>query len=217
MKFKNHTDAGLQLADILRKKFNTDQNIIVIALPRGGVPVAYQVARKFKAPLDLAVTRKLGAPYNPEFGFGAIAPDNIMVLNNESVNALQLSEDEIREIAEKEIQEMNRRIKKYRGTEESPDVESKTAIIVDDGAATGATAIAAIEYIKRLNPKKIVAAFPVCSKESAEEIKEIVDEFICIHQPEEFNAVGEWYENFAQVTDDQVIELMEQNNNALYY
>lgn len=208
MKFYDHTDAGIQLAEKLKKRYSRNQNLIVIALPRGGVPVGFQVAQTLGAPLDIVVTRKLRTDLAPEFGFGAISPDNEIIIDSESVKMLELTEEMIRYIIKQEKKELQRRMNKYRGNSDYPDVKGKIVILVDDGVATGMTSIAAIQFLKKLKPQKIVAAFPVCAADAAKEISAIVDEFICLYIPEEFHAVGAWYENFSQISDEEVINLL---------
>lgn len=204
--FKDRLDAGSQLAENL-KEFE-GENTCIFALPRGGVPVAYKVYKKIGGQLDVAVVRKLGVPRHEEFAFGAIAPNNIEIINKEVIKALDLSEKQIDKVKEKEFKELKRRLEKYRNSIEYSSLNDKTALIIDDGIATGSTMKAAIEFIKSLKPKKLIVAVPVSSKEAADNISSLVDEFFCLNVPSVFNAVGEWYENFSQTSDDEVIEYL---------
>jgi len=206
MRFKDRTYAGRQLAELLSTYKN--HNPYIFALPRGGVPVGYEIAKKLDAPLDIVVVRKLGVPFNPELGFGAIAPGEIVITNDELISAFDISDKEIEYIKAKEKAEMDRRIKMYRGDNIMPDLTSKTAILVDDGIATGLTARAAIRFIKNYNPKIIVVAAPVCAPDSLQELKAEADDVVCIDAPFDFRAVAEWYREFPQVSDDSVVAIM---------
>lgn len=207
MLYKDRSDAGLQLAEKLRKY--TDEKPIILALPRGGVILGYEVAKALKAPLDVVVPRKIGAPFHPEFGVGAIAPHGICILNSQTINLLRISESEIDEIIELETLEMNRRIKLYRKDLPPLDLNGKTVIVVDDGIATGVSTKAAIMSIKTMNPKKIILAVPVCPPETAAKFREEVDEFLCLEEPPDFYAVSVYYNNFEQISDAEVITLLE--------
>jgi putative phosphoribosyl transferase len=207
--FRDRHDAGRQLVEhLMRYK---DENPVVLALPRGGVAVGYEIARALGAPLDVIVARKIGAPFQPEFGIGAIAPGGVRVIDERSVRALGISPDELEEITARESEEMTRRIQEYRGLDASgsmPDVRDRTVILVDDGLATGVTARAAIMAIKQERPRRLVLAMPVCAPQTAEALRAEVNEVVCLALPEDFRAVGLWYENFEQLTDEQVIELL---------
>jgi len=207
MLYKDRQDAGRQLAEILRKYKNEEP--VIIALPRGGVVLGYEVAKELKAPLDVITPRKIGAPFHPEFGVGAIAPFGIQVLDIETINRLRISEDEIQEIIELETNEMNRRTNLYRKDLPPLDLKEKTVIVVDDGIATGVSTKAAIRSIKKMQPKKIILAVPVCPQDAAEKFKHEVDEFICLYAPFDFYAVGAFYDDFRQISDSEVIELLE--------
>lgn len=206
MLFRDRADAGRRLAERLTH-LRTEEPI-VLALPRGGVTVGYEVARALGAPLDVIVARKLGAPFQPELGIGAIAPGGVRVLNEEAVRWLGISEAEIARIAERESREMERRIRLYRGDQPMPDLRGRTVILVDDGIATGVTTRAAIESVRQSRPQKLVLAVPVCAAETSDILQQEVDEFICLSTPTEFIAVGVWYENFTQVSDEEVIQLL---------
>lgn len=204
--FKDRSDAGAQLAERLLK-YKKEQPLI-LALPRGGVEVAAVVAQKLHAPLDVVVARKLGAPFNPEFGIGAIATGNTLVLDSESVASLGISQQELQEIIDRETAEMERRIDLYRGNRHAPNVADKTVILVDDGLATGVTAKAAIASIRLGNPRKLILAIPVAAADTSGQIREQVDDLVCLHKPKHFMAVGLWYEKFEQLSDQDVINYL---------
>ena len=207
MIYKNRQDAGRQLAEKLMKF--KDENPIIIALPRGGVVTGYEAAKMLHAPLDVMITRKLGAPFQPELAIGAIAPNDVRILNLDAIRFLGISKDEMEEIIRRETKEMHRRIKLYRGDLPPLDLSGKTVIIVDDGLATGVTAGVAVLSIKQMTPEKIILAVPVSPIDTAEKFREEVDEFICLSEPPDFFAVGQYYDDFAQVTDEEVISLLE--------
>jgi putative phosphoribosyl transferase len=207
MIYRDRHDAGRKLAKELIKY--KDENPIIIALPRGGVVVGNEVAKMLDAPMDVIVVRKIGAPSQPEFGIGAIAPNGIQVLDTESIRLLGIPEDELEEIIEQETTEINRRIRLYREGLPKLDLSEKTVIIVDDGLATGVTARAAVLAVKQMNPKKIIFAVPVSSPVTAEKFRREVDEFVCLSEPPDFYGVGAYYENFKQVTDEEVIKLLQ--------
>ena len=206
MLFKDRQDGGRQLAEKLIKF--KDENPIIIALPRGGVVTGYEVAKILKASLDVMITRKLGSPFQPELGIGAIAPNNVRILNLDAIRFLGISKDEMEEIIKRETIEMNRRIKLYRGNLPPLDLSGKTVIIVDDGLATGVTAGAAVLAVKQMIPEKIILAVPVSPQDTANKFREEVDEFICLSEPPDFFAVGQYYYDFEQVTDKEVISLL---------
>lgn len=207
MLYKDREDAGRKLAQEL--DVYKDENPIIIALPRGGVTIGYEVAKMLNARLDVMVVRKIGAPSQPEFGIGAIAPNEILILNTEAISYLRTSKIEIEQIIEQETAEMQRRINLYRGDKPPLDLSEKTVILVDDGLATGVSAKAAILSIKQMNPKKIILAVPVSSPDTADKFRKEVDELVCLHEPVGFYAVGAYYDNFDQVTDEEVINLLE--------
>lgn len=210
--FKDRREAGRVLARMLEKYRNEDP--IVLGLPRGGVVVAYEIAQALDAPLDVIVARKLGAPDQPELGIGAVAPGGVTLVDQRAINMLGYTEDEINEVAARERAEMQRRLHYYRGDGE-PNVRGKTAILVDDGLATGVTALAAARAVRQMGPRKVVLAVGVCPADTAEMLRQEVDEVICGATPEPFRAVGLWYENFEQTTDDEVIELLERSKERI--
>jgi putative phosphoribosyl transferase len=206
MIFRDRIDAGRQLAE--RLAGYRDQDPIVLGLPRGGVPVAYEVARALDAPLDVAVARKLGAPGQPELGVGAIAP-GVSVVDETALRWLGLDDSDLQPIVEDETRELHRRLLLYRGADRLPDVNGRHVIVVDDGIATGVTTRAVCRALRRLHPAHLVLAVPVGAPESVEALRPEVDELICLHQPEPFRAVGLWFEDFSQTSDREVLELLE--------
>jgi putative phosphoribosyl transferase len=180
----------------------------VLALPRGGVPVAYEVARALGAPLDVFLVRKLGVPGHEELAIGAIASGGVRVLNQELARALRIPDQMIEAIAAKEQQELERRERLYRGDRPPPDVRGRTVILVDDGLATGATMYAAVEALRQQQQARIIVAVPIAAPETCAELSEEVDEVICAVTPQPFHAVGLWYEDFSQTSDDEVRDLL---------
>jgi len=195
--------AGQILARELQTYSNRD-DVIVLAMPRGGVPVAFEIAQALNVPLDLILVRKLGTPGQEEVAMGAIASGNIRVLIPEVIGPLHIKEAAVEAVTEKEKRELERRQKAYRGDRPLPEVENKIVILVDDGIATGATMKAAIEALKLQHPAKTVAAVPVAPLDTVEQLKELADEVICPATPEPFWAIGRWYLNFSQLTDEEV-------------
>ncbi|HET7124778.1 MAG TPA: phosphoribosyltransferase, partial [Bradyrhizobium sp.] len=201
--FRDRRDAGRRLADKLAAYANRP-DVIVLALPRGGVPVAYEVARRLVAPMDVFVVRKLGVPGYEELAMGAVATGGVRVLNDQLVEHLGIPDQMIDAVASRERQELARRERLYRGSRSPPDVRGRTVILVDDGLATGATMFAAIEALRNQNPARIVVAVPTASPDTCEEMKQKADEVICAITPEPFHAVGRWYRDFSQTTDEEV-------------
>ena len=181
---------------------------IVFALPRGGVVVGYEVASALHAPLDVIVARKIGAPGYEELGIGAIAPGGARVLDEQAMHWLGISEVQLQRQIAKETEEMNRRLRLYRGGRPIPDVTNRTAILVNDGLATGVTARAAIQYLRAHNPARLVLAIPVCASETAARLETEVDDLVCVSMPPHFRAVGIWYRCFDQTTDQEVLDLL---------
>lgn len=209
MIFKDRTAAGQFLAAKLRAYANRP-DVLVLALPRGGVPVAFEVAKALNAPLDVFVVRKLGVPGQEELAMGAIASGGVRVLNDELVQGLHLSEAAINGVAAKEQQELERRECLYRDNRPFPTVHGRTAILVDDGLATGATMRAAIVALRQQQAGRIVVAVPVSSPETCRQIQAMVEEIICAETPHPFHSVGLWYDNFSQTTDEEVRDLLKQ-------
>jgi putative phosphoribosyl transferase len=206
-RFHDRAEAGRLLADRLRHYAGRD-DVIVLALPRGGVPVGYEVAKALGAPLDVFVVRKLGVPGYEELAMGAIASGGLIVLNREALQALPITEADIQRAAAAELRELERREEAYRGGHDPPHVEGKTVIPVDDGLATGSTMRAAALAVRQLNPARAVVAVPVAAAETCDEFRDVVDEIVCSVTPRPFRAVGLWYEDFSQTSDDEVRELL---------
>jgi predicted phosphoribosyltransferase len=205
--FRDRPEAGRRLAGKLSAYANRP-DVIVLALPRGGVPVAFEVAQALNAPLDVFVVRKLGVPGHEEFAMGAIGTGGVRVLNDEVVKGLGIPPHAIDAVTAQERQELVRRERLYRGGRAAPDLRGLTVILVDDGLATGATMKAAIQALRQLQPGRVVVAVPTASPETCEQLKPEVDEIVCDITPELFHAVGAWYEDFSQTTDQEVRELL---------
>lgn len=204
--FKNRNDAGRQLAKELFRF--VDVNPIILALPRGGIPIGYEIAKLCHAPLDVLVVRKVGLPDRPEFGVGAIAEGNVQLFDERTLKRLGISPSDLKGVINAETKELNRRVQTYREKSEPPSVKGRTVILIDDGLATGVTARAAIEAIKKLHPKKIVFASPICAYDSTQELNSLVDEVICLATPLDFMSVGQWYQNFEQLEDEEVVDIL---------
>jgi predicted phosphoribosyltransferase len=209
MLFANRREAGRILASLLMKYADRD-DVLVLALPRGGVPVGFEVAQALRAPLDVFIVRKLGVPGHDELAMGAIATGGVRVLNDDVVISLELEPEVIDAVAAREEKELARRERIYRGARPAPDVRGRTVIVVDDGLATGSTMRAAVAALRKQGPARIVVAVPVAAPETCEEFKIEVDETVCAATPRMFNGVGRWYEDFSQTTDDEVHELLAQ-------
>lgn len=213
MLFYDRHDAGKQLAQRL-VHFQSEKPY-VLALPRGGVVVGYEVAKALNAPLDVLVVRKLGAPNQPELGIGAIAPNGVRVLNQEMIRWLGITDWQLEAIVSREVQEMERRLKRYRGDRPLPDLQGRTVILVDDGLATGNTAKAAIRAIYQMHPNKVVLAIPVCAPDTAAVLQREVGTVICLASPTNFMSVGSWYRMFEQTTDEEVVQLLTKAQQAV--
>jgi predicted phosphoribosyltransferase len=205
--FQDRVEAGQVLASELGAYAN-QPDVLVLALPRGGVPVAFEVARALHAPLDVFLVRKLGVPGREELAMGAIASGGVRVLNHAVVDGLHIPDHVIAAVAAQEQQELERRERSYRGNRPDPKVEGRTVILVDDGLATGATMRAAAAALRAQNPGRLVVAVPVAARETCEEFRREVDEIVCAITPEPFYAVGVWYRDFSQTTDEEVHELL---------
>ncbi|MRR17457.1 MAG: phosphoribosyltransferase [Deltaproteobacteria bacterium] len=206
-RFQDRADAGVYLAEQLQK-YAGKPDTIVLGLPRGGVVVAYEVARGLGLPLDVFLVRKLGVPGYEELAMGAIASGGVQVINQDVLRSIRISESRIQEIAAKETEELKRREQVYRRKRGPLVIKGWTVILVDDGLATGATMRAAVEALGKLGPRKIVVAVPVASVEACAEFRAAVDEIVCGITPAQFHAVGAWYEDFSQTTDQEVIQLL---------
>jgi putative phosphoribosyl transferase len=209
LRFANRTEAGRSLAAKLGA-YADRADVLVLGLPRGGVPVAYEVARALHAPLDVFIVRKLGFPGHEELAMGAIATGGVRVLNQEVMSYVDLPDEVIEEVTNREREELQRRERLYRGQRPPPDVQGRIVILVDDGLATGSTMRAAALALRQMRPQKIVVAVPVGAPETCDEFRDEVDEVVCALTPERFVAVGFWYADFSQTTDEEVRELLEQ-------
>jgi putative phosphoribosyl transferase len=207
MPFVDRKDAGRKLAERLAAYANRD-DVVVLGTPRGGVPVAFEVAVRLFAPLDVFLLRKLGVPGHEELAFGAIASGGVRVLDHETIEALGISEQDIEQVTTDELKELERREKAYRGERPALDVKTKTVILVDDGVATGSSMRAGIRALRQLQPKRIVVAVPVAPVGTCNQLSKEVDEFVCVVTPPLFYAIGQFYEDFTQVSDEEVLALL---------
>jgi predicted phosphoribosyltransferase len=207
MIFHDRTDAGRRLAAELNH-YAEVPDVIVLALPRGGVPVGYEVAHALGAPLDVFLVRKLGVPGREELAMGAIASGGVRVVNREIVRELGLTDADLNEAAAHEWEELRRREEAYRDGRPAPDLRNRIVILVDDGLATGSTMRAAVAAVRRLDPAKVVVAVPVGAADTCREFGRIADEVVCIQTPEPFFSVGGWYRDFSQTTDEEVRDLL---------
>jgi predicted phosphoribosyltransferase len=208
MLFRDRTEAGRLLATKLAR-FADRPDVIVLALPRGGVPVASEVAHALGAPLDVFVVRKLGVPGHSELAMGAVATGGVRVLNEDVVRALGIADVAIEAVARRELAELARRERLYRGERPPPDVRGRTVVLVDDGLATGATMLAAVEALRRQEPARIVVAVPTGASDTCEALRDKADDVVCAVMPEPFHAVGAWYRDFSQTSDDEVRNRLE--------
>jgi predicted phosphoribosyltransferase len=205
--YRDRSEAGRVLASRLAA-YAHRPDVLVLALPRGGVPVAFEVATALEAPLDVFVVRKLGVPGHEEFAMGAIASGGLVVLDPEVVRFAGVSEAALRRVIEKERRELERRERLYRGDRAQPEIAGHTVVLVDDGLATGSTMRAAIEALREKGPARIVVAVPIAAPETCDALRGEADEVVCAATPEPFRAVGLWYEDFSQTTDDEVRALL---------
>jgi predicted phosphoribosyltransferase len=212
IRFKNRSEAGRFLAEQLSAYANRPDTL-VLALPRGGVPVAYEVAKALGAPLDVFQVRKLGLPGHEELAMGAIATGGVRVLNPEVVEYLRIPEEVIDEVTARERLELERRERLYREGRPALSLRGRVVILVDDGLATGSTMLAAVLALRQQQPASIVVAVPVAAKQTCEELRTVADEVVCAVTPDPFYAVGLWYEDFSQTTDEEVRELLARAEN----
>jgi putative phosphoribosyl transferase len=206
--FRNRTEAGQILARSLQK-YKDRPDVLTLGLPRGGAPVAYEVARELNAPLDVFIVRKLGVPSHEELGMGAIATGGVRILHEGIVRELGIPQEIIDLVTQREQQELERRERLYRGNRPAPAIEGRTVIIVDDGLATGSTMKAAVQAVRQQNPARVIVAVPTAPAETCEQLKQIADDVVCPLTPEPFFAVGGSYGDFSQTTDEEVRDLIE--------
>ena len=205
--FRDRREAGAALAALLLR--SAPERALVLALPRGGVPVGYEVARALGAPLDVLIVRKIGAPGNPELGIGAVAEGGVRVLDPAMVRALLVSAEELETAILRANTELDERRRRYRDGDGPPEVAGRTVIVVDDGLATGGTATAAVHALRERGAAHIIVAVPVAAPESAARLRALADEVVCVQEPEQLGGVGAWYRDFSQTTDEEVAELLE--------
>lgn len=213
MQFRNRHDAGQRLAAALVTE-GLDHPV-VLALPRGGVPVAYEVAVALGAPLDVFVARKVGAPGHPEFGIGAVAEGGFQVVDRRAVDGLGVSDAQFAELARRERHELGRRVRAYRADRALPELSGRDVVLVDDGLATGVTAEAALGALRARGPRRLVLAVPACAPDTAQRLRDIADAVVCVVAPESFSAVGQWYERFDQTSDAEVLDLLARGTGPL--
>lgn len=214
--FKDRRDAGRKLAQKL-SAYAGQSNLLILALPRGGVPVAYEVALALNAPMDIFIVRKLGLPGREELAIGAIASGGIRVLNSDILRMLSIPEEVMNFVVKREAAELQRREKLYRGNRPFPEVRDHTVVLIDDGLATGASMRAAIAGLRAQGPARIVIAVPTAAPDVCDAFRSEVDEIVCAVTPEPFYGVGRWYEDFSQVTDEEVRILLEEANRQFLY
>ncbi|MEA2236316.1 MAG: putative phosphoribosyl transferase [Thermoanaerobaculia bacterium] len=206
--FRDRTEAGRLLGAELNRRYGNRPDALVLALPRGGVPVAFEVAQALGAPLDVFIVRKLGVPGQEELAMGAIASGGVRVLNDDVIRYASIPDRIIDRVANAEQLEMERREKSYRGSRPPLEVAGRSVVVVDDGLATGSTMRAAIQALRNMGVREVIVAIPVAARETCAEMRAEVDEIVCLRTPSPFQAVGLWYEDFAQTTDEEVHGLL---------
>jgi len=211
-RFRDRVEAGQLLGRDVARRIGNRDNVIVLGLPRGGVPVAFHVAQALDAPLDVFIVRKLGVPGHEELAMGAIASGGVRVLNRDVLSYVPISQKTIDAVAAREEQELERRELSYRGARPPLQLLGRTVVIVDDGLATGSTMRAAIAAVRKMEPQAIIVAVPVAAPQTCEEFRKEVDEMVCLRTPDPFQAVGLWYDDFSQTTDEEVHDLIERAN-----
>ena len=209
MIFNDRSDAGQQLAKKLTRFKN--KSTVILALVRGGVPIAYEIAKKLKLPMSVIVARKIGDPHNSEFGIGAISEADTIYLDRLTINRLSISKEIIDNIIKSEKKELKRRVEVYRQEKKLTILQNKIVILVDDGIATGVTIKATIKTIRKLKAKKIILAIPVAANDSLAKIAPLVDQYVCLHATENLSAIGQFYKDFSQTTDMEVVQLLTSN------
>ncbi|MDG6923297.1 MAG: phosphoribosyltransferase [Nitrososphaerota archaeon] len=212
MIFRDRKDSGMRLAQALKEL--KGKNPIILAIPRGGVPVAKEIADFLDCEMDLIITRKVGAPGNPEFAIGSVTQDGELITDREFATSYGVGESYILEESKRQAKLIKDRLKKFRGDKPYPSLENRIVVIVDDGIATGYTIRAAVQSIKRKNPALLIIAVPVAPRETIEELQSEVDRVVCLSTPEIFYAIGEFYENFEQVEDEEVVKILKASDSA---
>jgi putative phosphoribosyl transferase len=212
MLFADRVDGGKRLGAELRQRLPRlrEEDPLVLAIPRGGLPVGSEVARAIDAPLDLFIARKLGAPGHEELGIGAVAPGGTRFLDADAIRALDVSDSYIEEVTRRELAEVERRLRRFRGNRPPARIEGRSVVLVDDGLATGVTALASLAALRLERPRRLVFAAPVCSIEGAQAVARHADDVVCVAMPDRFFGVGAWYHDFTQTTDEEVVELLAQ-------
>lgn len=212
MLFANRREAGARLAHELSRRWARvrDEDPIVLAIPRGGAPVGYEVARAIDAPFDLFIARKLGAPGHEELGIGAVAPGGTRILDDDAIRALNVPDEYIEDVTRRETAELERRLQTFRGDRPPLRVEGRAVVLVDDGLATGVTALASLTALRAQHPRHLLFAAPVCSREGALAVTRQADDVICVATPDRFVGVGAWYRDFTQTSDEEVVALLDQ-------
>lgn len=205
--FEDRRDAGRQLSERL-SELDLGDDILVLALPRGGVPVGYEVAPALDAPLDIFVTRKIGAPGNPEFAIGAVASDGTLVLDENVIRGFGISDDYVETERKRQLDEVERRMAAYRGDRPRPEIRGRTIILVDDGVATGATVRASLQALRQSEPGRLILAVPIGPAQTIQELRSLADEVVVVATPEPFWAIGRFYRVFGQTSDEEVVQLL---------
>lgn len=212
-RFRDRRDAGKRLAEELHRYANRP-DVMVLALPRGGVPVGFEVATALDSWLDVFVVRKLGLPWHEELAMGALARGGVRILDEDLIRAAGVSEEDVQRVTATEQRELERRERQYRGARPFPNLTGKTVILVDDGLATGYTMRAAVAALRQEGPARVIVAVPVAARETCAAFRDIADDIVCAVTPEPFHAVGLWYEDFSQTTDDEVRDLLDRSRSA---
>ncbi len=206
--FRDRAEAGRALAPLVAGTLPATEDAVVLALPRGGVPVAFEVAAELDVPLDVIVVRKLGVPSQPELGMGAIGEEGVCVLNPDVIRHLSITESALRRVEERERAELERRAERYRHGAPMTPLEGRTVVIVDDGLATGSTARAAIQVARAHGARRVVLAVPVAPQDTIDDLAAVADDVVCVASPRPFTAIGQWYRDFRQTSDDEVSRLL---------
>jgi putative phosphoribosyl transferase len=213
MRFRDRVEAGRRLAEVVREA-GLGESVVVLGLPRGGVPVAFEVSDVLGAPLDVVVVRKLGVPFQPELAMGAIGEGGVLVENRDVMRAAAVTERDLERVEQRERAELERRAHEYRGGRQRCDLRGRCAVIVDDGIATGSTARAATQVVRAQGASRVVVAAPVASRLALAELSSVADDVLCVDAPEPFYAVGEWYRDFSQTSDEEVVDLLRRSGRA---